>query len=260
MDEAQKKYRDMQRKYYDGQSENMLEFNHGGHCKNPDYESTLLQNCHKDASWKDAKIFEFGCGCGRNILWLREHADWCQEISGCDISANNIANTRELSGHTVATHPPHTELYVSSGMDCGSAPSNHYDMVFSTIVLQHICVHSIRYSIMEDVHRILVPDGLFSFQMGFDGEPVPCPTLPIHVGLVHTHEPCGVKVAAQALYHEDNTGAVYTNSNADVRITDPQEVITDLEKIGFKDVTHKITKAWQDDAHKYWIWFQARKA
>lgn len=269
MNDEQKKYRDMQRKYYDEQSENMLKFNHGGHCKNPDYATTLLQSCHDDISWKDAKIFEFGCGCGRNILWLLDHARWCQEVSGCDISANNIANTRELlepegwwrGGSIVPLNPPHTELYVSSGMDCGSAPSNHYDMVFSTIVLQHICVHSIRYSIMEDVHRILVPGGLFSFQMGFDGELESTPPpYPSRVGLVHTHEPCGVKVDAQALYHEDNTDAIATNSSADVRITDPQEVIADLEKIGFKDVTHKITNAWQDDAHRYWIWFQARRA
>lgn len=255
MTDEQKKYRDMQRKYYDAESNKMLAFNHGGHCRNPDYDSTLLQNCHKDTSWKDAKIFEFGCGCGRNIIWLRKHARWCQEISGCDISANNITNTRTLLG-SESPNPPHTKLYMSSGMDCGLTPSNHYDMVFSTIVLQHICVHSIRYSIMEDIYRILVPDGLFSFQMGFDGEPE-SETLPDRKNSPEIHQP---KVDAQALYHENNTDATQTNSDADVRITDPQEVIADLEKIGFKDVTYKITYSWQDNAHRFWIWFRARKA
>ena len=94
MNDEQKKYCDMQREYYEAQSEDMQRFNHGGHELNPDYACTLLQDCHVEPKWKNTKVFEFGCGCGRNILWLREHADWCQEISGCDISANNIANTR----------------------------------------------------------------------------------------------------------------------------------------------------------------------
>lgn len=260
----------MQREYYQEQSEDMQRFNHGGHCNNPDYTATLLQNCHKDILWNDAKIFEFGCGCGRNILWLRQNARWCQEISGCDISANNIANTRRNSDHAiregeVVPHEPHpllrdpprTNLYVSSGTDCGAAPSNHYDMVFSTIVLQHICVHSIRYSIMEDIHRILTANGLFSFQMGFDGEPNW--DVDQLQDIFRQAELEEAKVLAQSLYHEDKTDATQTNSEADVRITDPQDVIADLEKIGFKDVTYKITYSWQDNAHKFWIWFQARK-
>lgn len=254
MNDEQKKYCDMQREYYEAQSEDMQRFNHGGHCDNPEYARTLLQNCHEDTSWEGAKIFEFGCGCGRNILWLYENARWSQEISGCDISANNIANTRSNVGAETSV-PPYTNLYVSSGTDCGAAPSNHYDMVFSTIVLQHICVHSIRYSIMEDVHRILAPNGLFSFQMGFAGDPENLNMDPAQLTDLEQF-----KVEAQALYHEDKTDATQTNSEADVRITDPQDVIADLEKIGFKDVTYKITYSWQDNAHKFWIWFQTRKA
>ena len=44
MDKAQKKYRDMQREYYDKQSMYMLTQNHSGHENNPDYARTLLQN------------------------------------------------------------------------------------------------------------------------------------------------------------------------------------------------------------------------
>ena len=265
MNDEQKKYCDMQREYYEAQSEDMQRFNHGGHELNPDYACTLLQDCHVEPKWKNTKVFEFGCGCGRNILWLRKRARWCTEISGCDLSANNIDNTRSnidaetsVPGSPAPTSaPPCTNLYVSSGMDCGTAPSNHYDLVFSTIVLQHICVHSIRYSIMTDVHRILVPNGIFSFQMGFDGDP----REPISLTENGTFRsaPLPSKVDNQADYHENNTAATQTNSDADVRIVDPQEVIADLEKIGFKDVTYKITYAWQDNAHEYWIWFQARK-
>ena len=299
MDKAQKKYRDMQREYYDKQSMTMLIQNHSGHGANPDYDRTLLQNCNTDRSWMNSKVFEFGCGCGRNILWLRKNARWCEEISGCDISANNIINTawcitdkeklpfadpreiKEENGRRFADAvrwsqendtfevkgptAPYTKLYVSSGLDCGSAPSNHYDMVFSTIVLQHICVHSIRYSIMADAHRILAPNGIFSFQMGFDSTDfVEQNNIALHwehvSDLHHRHSVLPSKVENQADYHEENTDATATNSDADVRITDPQDVITDLEKIGFKDVTYKITHSWQDNAHEYWIWFQARKS
>ena len=289
MDKAQKKYRDMQREYYDKQSMSMLTQNHSGHENNPDYACTLLQNCHADPKWENAKVFEFGCGCGRNILWLRKHAGWTEEVSGCDISSNNVINTawcitdveklpfadprevKEENGRRFADAvrwsqendtfdvecptTPYTKLYVSSGLDCGSAPSNHYDLVFSTIVLQHICVHSIRYSIMTDVHRILAPNGIFSFQMGFDGKPEE--QMPLGKSWLPTHPP---KIEKQALYYDNNTDASATNSDADVRVTDPQEVIADLEKIGFRDVTYKITYSWQDNAHEYWIWFQARKS
>ncbi len=95
MDKAQKKYRDMQREYYDKQSMSMLTQNHSGHENNPDYARTLLQNCHTDPKWENAKVFEFGCGCGRNILWLRKHAGWTEEVSGCDISSNNVINMLE---------------------------------------------------------------------------------------------------------------------------------------------------------------------
>ena len=154
----------MQRTYYDKQSNEMLIQNHAGHCGNPDYIPTLLQNCNTDTSWQGSKIFEFGCGCGRNIHWLRAHARWCEEISGCDISANNVINTawyvtereklpfvdprevKEENGRRFGcaqrwsqdndvyeinfsdghNHSPLTKLYVSSGADCGSTPSNHY--------------------------------------------------------------------------------------------------------------------------------------
>ena len=299
MNEDQKKYRDMQRKYYDEESRDMIIQNHAGHGLNPEYGPTLLQNCNTDRSWTNSKIFEFGCGCGRNIYWLRKNARWCQEISGCDISANNIINAawyvtdrdklpfvdprtvKEVNGrrfgdatlwsrttdvyNVECPEAPYTKLYVSSGLDCGSTPSNYYDMVFSTIVLQHICVHSIRYNIMTDVHRILAPNGLFSFQMGYDGEP----HSPVIAGKEWfepemkphwQHNLVPEKVKNQVPYHHNNTSATVTNSGADVSIRDPQDVITDLEKIGFKDITYKITYSWQDNAHVYWIWFQARKS
>jgi hypothetical protein len=67
------------------------------------------------------------------------------------------------------------------------------------------------------------------------------------------------KQDGQAEYREDKTDASSTNSNQDVRIMDPEDVVSDLKKIGFVDIEYKITWSWQDNAHEYWIWFKAKK-
>jgi len=300
VDEKLKEYRDMQRQFYDDAAGGMRVYNHGGHSDNPEYVKTLLMNMNVDSRFNGARVFEFGCGAGRNIVWIRQHAHRVCEVSGCDISAHNVINTALLvcdqagvhfadprasaeaaaaAGYPVDqsdvhidyTHPVEaitetdldTKLYVSSGMDVGIAPSDHYDVVFSTIVLQHICVHSTRYNIKENIYRILKPGGIFSFQMGFDNPEIATATADKQEGgLGSTAGTRGIemnKVAGQALYHENKTDASSTNSFNDVRITDPANVVSDLKKIGFVDIEYKITWSWQDNAHEYWIWFKAKK-
>ena len=300
----------MQRAFYDDAAPGMSVQNHGGHSDNPDYVKTLLMNINTDLLWVAKHVFEFGCGGGRNIAWLRQHAHHLKEVSGCDISAHNVINTAALvcdragidfedprsfssleemqdseSAATAAgwSHQPDvyidhahpmevitpthtvlgTKLYVSNGIDCGITPSNHYDLVFSTIVLQHICVHSTRYSIKENIYRILRPGGIFSFQMGFDNSEIAIDTAAKQDGGLGVTDGCRdvnkTKQEGQALYHEDKTDALSTNSNHDVRITDPKDVINDLKKIGFTEIEYKITHSWQDNAHEYWIWFKAKK-
>jgi len=298
VDEKLKKYRDMQRKFYDTTAEDMHRSNHSGHGDNPDYVKTLLMNINTDLRWEDAHVFEFGCGAGRNLVWLRQHAHHLREVSGCDISAHNVINTalsvcdqagthfpdpRDSADAAAAAGYPHqdvyidyahpveaitgtdldTKLYVSNGMDVGTVPSDHYDVVFSTIVLQHICVHSTRYSIKEHIYRILKPNGIFSFQMGFDNPEIAnelSETQPDGLGSDLSARASQMsKVSGQALYHEDKTDATSTNSNQDVKITDPADVVNDLKKIGFTDIEYKVTHSWMDNAHLYWIWFTAKK-
>jgi hypothetical protein len=65
-----------------------------------------------------------------------------------------------------------TNLFVSNGVDLDIIQSDTYDFVMSTIALQHICVHEIRYKIMEDIYRVLKSGGMFTAQMGY-GSPSP---------------------------------------------------------------------------------------
>jgi SAM-dependent methyltransferase len=298
MDEKLKKYRDMQRKFYEATAEDMHRSNHSGHGDNPDYVKTLLMNINTDLRWEDAHVFEFGCGAGRNLVWLRQHAHHLREVSGCDISAHNVINTAlsvcDQAGtdfkdprtdmlysaantsdvhinynnwgapiEAIADTDLNTTLYVSSGIDCGLVPNNRYDLVFSTIVLQHICVHSTRYNIKESIFRTLKNGGTFSFQMGFDNLEIAIATAANQDGglgspaLHRTHD--RKKQEGQADYREDKTDASSTNSDQDVRIMDPEDVVLDLKKIGFVGIEYKITWSWQDDAHEYWIWFKAKK-
>jgi len=295
VDEKLKKYRDMQRKFYDTTAEDMHRSNHSGHGDNPDYVKTLLMNINTDLLWEGAHVFEFGCGAGRNLVWLRQHAHHLREVSGCDISAHNVINTAlsvcdqagtdfedprtdmlYSDGNTSDVHIGYnnpieaiadtdlnTTLYVSSGIDCGLVPNNRYDLVFSTIVLQHICVHSTRYSIKENIFQTLKSGGIFSFQMGFDNPEIAnelSETQPDGLGSdLSARSSQMSKVTGQALYHEDKTDATSTNSNQDVKITDPADVVNDLKKIGFTDIEYKVTHSWMDNAHLYWIWFTAKK-
>jgi hypothetical protein len=86
-------------------------------------------------------------------------------------------------------------------------------------------------------------NGFFRFQMGYDPEPE---KLDISDGR-EFHD-----------YYENYYDATGTNSRCDVVITNPQQVIDDLTKIGFKFIDYTISYKWSSE-HQYWIYFQCRK-
>ena len=101
--------------------------------------------------------------------------------------------------------------------------------------MQHIPVHEIRYNYFKEFFRVLRPDGLISFQMGF--------------GPGHRNT---------ASYYENNYNALYTNSGHDVRVDNPDQLVGDLTKIGFVNIQTFIRNRW-DDSHDQWIYVKARK-
>ena len=194
-----------------------------------DYEDYLMRYVPKDEFWV---ALDYGCGPGRNI---RRWSSIFKRIDGVDISARNLENARIFIQDRV---PPHKtpNLFLTNGMDCGDAPKGAYDFVFSTICLQHICVHSVRCSIFKSLFECLKPGGRLSAQMGFG---VPSPN---SVG-----------------YYADYVQAVGTNRFCDVAIASPDELKGDLEKIGFSNFEFWLRPVGPGDLHPQWIFFTATK-
>ena len=194
-----------------------------------DYDRYIMR--HVDDSYKQKLALEFGCGPGRNIV--RWHHLF-KQIDGCDISKKNLENARaNLKYHGVPMEPA---FYETSGNDLGAAPSNTYDFVYSTICMQHICVHRIRLEIMHHMYRVLRKGGRISIQMGFGYDS------PKSVG-----------------YYENNTGAETTNRGCDTRVENPDFLEKDLVTFGFKDFDYWVRPTGPGDSHPYWIYFTAVK-
>lgn len=194
-----------------------------------DYENYLMKYVPGNASWI---ALEYGCGPGRNI---RRWSSSFSRIDGVDISEKNLADAGVfLKGQIPAEKFP--RLFVTQGMDCGHAPKAFYDFAFSTICLQHICVHEVRFSILKSLFECLKPGGRISIQMGFG---VPSPQT---VG-----------------YFENFVEATETNRGCDVAINSPKELEDDFQKIGFVQFENWIRPVGPGDLHPNWIFATALK-
>ena len=194
-----------------------------------DYEDYLMRHVPRDAGWV---ALEYGCGPGRN---LQRWSPLFARIDGVDISKNNLQNARRfLAGVLPADRQPH--LFETGGMDCGAAPGSNYDFAFSTICLQHICVHEVRFSIFKSLFASLKPGGRLSFQMGF-----------------------GVPSPATVGYFENHVQAIGTNRELDVAVGSPEELKGDLERIGFVEFESWVRPVGPGDVHPNWIFVTAVK-
>lgn len=221
-------YTAMQRGYYESTADLMNQENHMGHNGNRDYWDILLADTL--TGFRDKVGLDFGCGCGRNVmnLWHR-----FRRMDGVDLSFGNLVHARR---NILAAGAPADafHLYACNGTDLREVPSDEYDFVMSTIVLQHIAVYEIRLNYLREFFRVMRPSGLLSFQMGF-GEGY-----------------------GRAAYHDDHYDAQGTNSDHDTTVSDPAQIRDDLEALGFEDVSHVIRPSYSD-GHPLWIFVKARK-
>ena len=193
-----------------------------------DYEDYLMRYVPRDESWV---ALDYGCGPGRN---LRRWSSLFKRIDGVDISANNLKNARAFLKGLPADKTPN--LFVTEGMNCGDAPKSAYDFVFSTICIQHICVHRVRFSIFSSLYECLKPGGRISIQMGY-----------------------GVPSPNSVPYFENYVESTQTNRGCDTAISSPDEPREDLEKIGFTNFEFWIRPVGPGDLHPNWIFFTAIK-
>lgn len=233
------KYTKMQRDQYNAGADEMAIENHRPHDLNPDYYGLLLKKVKDNPEiWKEKLALDFGCGAGRNIDNLLRLTTWAQ-VDGCDISIENINRTEKYlleCGHY------NFNLYTTTGIDLQPIIDTQYDFVMSTIVLQHISVHSIRTSIFNDIYRVMKTGGLFSFQMAqYD-------------------------IPHGARYYEDAWDIGGTNGVYDVSVDNPQFLMEDLNKIGYKNISFIIRPEWDPRNKCYmtcpwsrWIYIEAYK-
>jgi ubiquinone/menaquinone biosynthesis C-methylase UbiE len=193
----------------------------------PDYDRFLMR--YVDHSFKDKRVLDFACGPGRNLI---KYAHLFKTLDGADIGAKNLENAvQNLAHHGLAV----PKLYLTNGADLGDAPDNSYDLIFSTIAMQHICVHQIRFQIFAHMYRALRKLGRISIQMGFGNR------------------------ANAVGYYDNFYDALTTNSGSDTMIHDPDDVENDLRRIGFGNFEYWVRPVGPGDRHAHWIFFTATK-
>lgn len=225
----------MQRRIYDSQGSawSVDEPDHivgawKAHSEWPDYE--YLFKDIKHTHYK--KCLDFGCGPARNLV---KYKDRFERIDGVDISEVLLEKAKIWIQHNHLSLEDFT-LYHANGYDIQNVPSEAYDVVMSTICLQHICVHDIRMNLMREFYRVLKSNGVFTAQMGYG-----------------TPSPKTVK------YHANFYDAQETNRAMDCEVASPNDLKDDLEKIGFTDFKFYILPKVPADLHPESIFFNARK-
>ena len=178
--------------------------NHHVHNPDPEYWGKLLNDVTNNAErWKGKRAFDFGCGCGRNLYNLTTLAEW-EQVDGCDISPSNASYAKQYFDKNNKTSAK-CKTWESPGNTIQPAEENYYDFIMSHIVFQHISNYDVRFSIMSDMYRSMREGGLCSLHF--------------------------MDMIIASSYFENSLD--YKNCVVD----NPQYLIDDFVKIGFKDVT-----------------------
>ena len=196
-----------------------------------DYEEFLF----KDIPNLETKIgIDFGCGPGRNLV---QFGDKFKELHGVDIAQKNLDNAKIWIEHNQHDEKKH-KLILTNGTDLSEINSSSYDVIMSTICFQHICVHDIRFKLLQEFARTLKKGGYLTMQMGF-----------------------GPQVASKTSvgYYNNHYDAEGTNGQFDTRVENVSELESDLTKAGFTQIKTYIRPTGPGDAHPNWIFFNAVK-
>jgi cyclopropane fatty-acyl-phospholipid synthase-like methyltransferase len=209
---------------FESQHELMVTDNHAMHNPDPEYWAILLGPVKFNPTyWKGKKAFDFGCGCGRNLINLSTLADW-ETIDGCDISKSNAEYAQQwYIDNTTSTAKCRT--WENNGKDIQPILYK-YDFIMSHIVFQHISNYNVRYSIMEDMYNSLNEGGI-----------------------------CSLHFMDLGSYEKKDTVSYFENSLQynNCRVDNEQYLIDDFNKIGFKDVSVETGRDYLTGVKSYYI-------
>lgn len=122
------------------------------------YKTYLLE--HYKGNKRTA--LDFACGMGRMMLHMSNEF---KVVDGVDLNQNNLSFAKKhLSENNLSAE--RYNLYLSDGLSV-DIPKKKYDFIYSTIALQHICVHKIRFNIIKDLYKHLNQNGAMCLQFGF---------------------------------------------------------------------------------------------
>lgn len=233
--EQVKKYIDMQLHYYVTEYENWTVSN-----RNPvvgKFDDHNNWKTYDTCLWRDVDFethrscLEYGCGPARNIVGFNRYFDRFDGVDLCQRAVENARRWIEVNG----CDQEKTKLYANNGYDLSQIPDSSYDVVMSTIVLQHICVHDIRLNLFKEFFRVLKPNGMITLQMSYGAR------------------------RNSFDYYENFYDAMTTNGCADVFVDNPSQLENDLLPLGFQDFRHYLTVPGPGDYSSHWIFFNATK-
>jgi SAM-dependent methyltransferase len=100
---------------------------------------------------------DFGCGVGRLTRALASRFDRC---TGVDVSPKMLDVARRLNADVT-----NVEFVLNSRADIGMFESGSFDLVYSSIVLQHLRSRAEIGRFISELVRVTAPDGLAVFQV-----------------------------------------------------------------------------------------------
>ncbi len=213
------------KQFFEDINEGMQKDNHKQHDIEPNYKGILLKEIVENPEyWDNKTALDFGCGCGRNIKNLLDLANF-KTVDGCDISYKNIEYSKKYIDD-IFKYSSKCYTWEIDGATLYPCENNTYDFIMSHQVFQHIANYEVRYSLLSDIYRTLKPGGLISLHYMNLGSSLP-------------------------YYSNNNTATVYSIMNATTE--NPKQVIDDLNKIGFKNVTCTESKDYYHGRNEFYF-------
>jgi len=167
--EATNSYTQMQQRWYDHLAQLDSYRDGSGNLSQP-HVLTVYDQYYFERLWRyipdisNKAVLDFGSGLGRNLVF---YTGKVKSIDGVDIAEHNLNLTREWLAHNNYDLDNY-KLYKNDGVSLNGIPSSTYDVVMSTICLQHISVYKIRYNLLSEFHRVLNSSGYITLQFLYD--------------------------------------------------------------------------------------------